>query len=177
DQDGEALIELMRAQGVDTGGIVVDTSRPTTTKTRMVAEGQYNTFPQQVARSDRQNRSPVALRIAETLANYVCEIGPDVDAVLLSDYRSGVLVPDVVAAARNANALSTVDSQGALASFDGLTLVKCNQAEAETYLGRALRSSDDRQEPLLELRQRLHCNQLVVTLGPEGAALAIDGEY
>lgn len=177
DEDGRALVDLMWAQGVDTGGIVIDRDRPTTTKTRMVAEGQYNTFPQQVARSDRQDRSPVATPIADSLVNYVREIGPSVDAVLLSDYRSGVLVPVVVAAAREANALSTVDSQGALASFDGLSLVKCNQAEAEAYLGVALKSRAERQEPLLELRRRLHCAQLVVTLGPEGAALAIDGDY
>jgi len=177
DEDGHALIELMQAQGVDTGGIVIDRGRPTTTKTRMVAEGQYNTFPQQVARSDRQERAPVKPPIAQNLMSYVREIGPEVDAVLLSDYRSGVLVPGVVAAARDANALSTVDSQGALANFDGLTLIKCNQAEAEKYLDRSLQSRDEREEPLLELRRRLHCAQLVVTLGPEGAALAIDGDY
>jgi rfaE bifunctional protein kinase chain/domain len=177
DADGRALIELMRAQGVDIDGIIVDRDRPTTTKTRMVAEGQYNTFPQQVARSDRQNRSPIAASIAERLLNYVRAVGTEVDAVLLSDYRSGVLVPDLIAAARDANALSTVDSQGALANFDGLTLVKCNQAEAEAYLGTSLQSRDERREPLLELRRRLHCAQLVVTLGPDGAALAIDGDY
>jgi len=177
DEDGHALIELMQAQEVDTSGIVIDRGRPTTTKTRMVAEGQYNTFPQQVARSDRQERAPVKPPIAQNLFSYVREIGPEVDAVLLSDYRSGVLVPGVVAAARDANSLSTVDSQGALANFDGLTLVKCNQAEAEKYLDRSLQSRAERQEPLLDLRRMLHCAQLVVTLGPEGAALAIDGDY
>jgi rfaE bifunctional protein kinase chain/domain len=177
DEDGHTLIELMQAQGVDVGGIVIDRGRPTTTKTRMVAEGQYNTFPQQVARSDRQERSPVKPPIAQNLISHVREIGPDVDAVLLSDYRSGVLVPGVVAAAREANALSTVDSQGALANFDGLSLVKCNQAEAEKYLERPLQSRAEREEPLLELRRMLHCAQLVVTLGPDGAALAIEGDY
>ncbi|HVX29084.1 MAG TPA: bifunctional ADP-heptose synthase [Nitrolancea sp.] len=177
DDAGHTLIELMQAQGVDTGGIVIDRGRPTTTKTRMVAEGQYNTFPQQVARSDRQDRSPVASPIAQNLMSYVREIGPEVDAVLLSDYRSGVLVPELIATARESNALSTVDSQGELASFDGLALVKCNQAEAEKYLGRTLRSRAEREEPLLELRRMLHSTQLVVTLGPDGAALAIDGDY
>jgi D-glycero-beta-D-manno-heptose-7-phosphate kinase len=177
DADGDALVNLMRAQGVDTDGIFVDQRRPTTTKTRLVAEGHYNTFPQQIARSDRQVRTPVAPDIADQLAAYIREIGPSVDAVLLSDYRSGVLVPDVIATARTANARSTVDSQGALASFAGLSLIKCNQAEAETYLQRSLKSADDRREPLMELRRRLDCERLVVTLGPDGAALAIDGAY
>jgi D-glycero-beta-D-manno-heptose-7-phosphate kinase len=177
DADGDALVNLMRAQGVETDGIFVDQRRPTTTKTRLVAEGHYNTFPQQIARSDRQVRTPVAPDIADQLAAYIREIGPSVDAVLLSDYRSGVLVPDVIATARTANARSTVDSQGALASFAGLSLIKCNQAEAETYLQRSLKSADDRREPLMELRRRLDCERLVVTLGPDGAALAIDGAY
>ena len=177
DADGETLVKLMRDQGVETDGIIVDQQRPTTTKTRLVAEGHYNTFPQQIARSDRQNRTPVALPIADRLSTYIRAIGPTVDAVLLSDYRSGVLVPDVIATARTSNSLSTVDSQGALASFAGLSLVKCNQAEAEAYLQRSLKNSDDRQEPLMELRRRLESERLVVTLGPDGAALAIDDSY
>ena len=177
DADGETLVKLMRDQGVETYGIIVDQQRPTTTKTRLVAEGHYNTFPQQIARSDRQNRTPVALPIADRLSTYIRAIGPTVDAVLLSDYRSGVLVPDVIATARTSNSLSTVDSQGALASFAGLSLVKCNQAEAEAYLQRSLKNSDDRQEPLMELRRRLQSERLVVTLGPDGAALAIDDSY
>lgn len=177
DADGETLINLMRSHGVETDGIVVDQRRPTTTKTRLVAEGHYNTFPQQIARSDRQDRTPVAPAIADQLSTYIRDIGPTADAVLLSDYRSGVLVSDVIATARTANALSTVDSQGALASFTGLSLVKCNQAEAEAYLQRSLQHADDRREPLMELRRRLECERLVVTLGPDGAALAIEDSY
>ena len=177
DADGETLINLMRSHGVETDGIVVDQRRPTTTKTRLVAEGHYNTFPQQIARSDRQDRTPVAPAIADQLSTYIRDIGPTADAVLLSDYRSGVLVSDVIATARTANALSTVDSQGALASFTGLSLVKCNQAEAEAYLQRSLQHADDRREQLMELRRRLECERLVVTLGPDGAALAIEDSY
>ena len=177
DADGETLINLMRSHGVETDGIFVDQGRPTTTKTRLVAEGHYNTFPQQIARSDRQDRTPVAPAIADQLSTYIRDIGPTADAVLLSDYRSGVLVSDVIATARTANALSTVDSQGALASFTGLSLVKCNQAEAEAYLQRSLQHADDRREPLMELRRRLECERLVVTLGPDGAALAIEDSY
>jgi rfaE bifunctional protein kinase chain/domain len=177
DDEGHKLVELMQRQGVDTAGVFVDSGRPTTTKTRMVAEGHYNTFPQQVARSDRQDRRPVAPAIAHGLAAFIREIGPTVDAVLLSDYRSGVLVPEVIEAARQVSALSTVDSHGALASFAGFSLVKCNQAEAESYLDTSLASRDARQGPLMDLRVRLNCERLVVTLGPEGAALAIDGAY
>lgn len=177
DDEGRKLVELLRRQGVDTSGIFVDRSRPTTTKTRLVAEGPYNVFPQQVARSDRQQRRPIDPDIAGQLALFIRDVGPTVDAILLSDYRSGVMTPEVIDAARSSTSLSTVDSQGALASFKGLSLVKCNQAEAETYLGHALSTPEERHDALTGLRHRLDCHRLVVTLGPDGAALAIDGEY
>ncbi len=177
DGEGRRLVDLLRLQGVDTSGVVVDASRPTTTKTRLVAEGPYNVFPQQVARSDRQQRRTIDSDIAARLVSIIGDIGPTVDAVLLSDYRSGVMTPDVIEAARRATSLSTVDSQGALASFTGLSLVKCNQAEAEDFLGHALTTREERQLALTDLRQQLGCHLLVVTLGPDGAALAIDGEY
>ena len=177
DDEGRQLLDLLRRQHIDTTGIFVDPSRPTTTKTRLVAEGPYNVFPQQVARSDRQQRNPISPVIASRLVDFIRKVGPDVDAILLSDYRSGVMVPEVIQAAKESTALSTVDSQGSLGSFAGLSLVKCNQAEAESYLDTSLSQSDARERSLTKLREELDCDRLVVTLGPEGAALAIEGEY
>ncbi len=177
DAEGRRLVELLQAQQVDTSGIFVDNSRPTTTKTRLVAEGPFNVFPQQVARSDRQTRDPLDSATTAKLVNFIREVGPTMDAILLSDYRSGVVVPEVIAASKEVARLSTVDSQGALNSFAGLDLVKCNQAEAEAYLGASLGTPEERRAALTSLRERLGCDRLVVTLGPDGAALAIDGEY
>lgn len=178
DPEGRLLCEMLRARGVNTEGILTDPTRPTTTKTRLVAEGPYNVFPQQVARVDRQDRAPIDGAIARSLAAFVEATGSEVDAILLSDYRSGVIVPEVIAAARATGKLTTVDSQGSLADFHGLGLVKCNQAEAEAYLETSLEESAVRQEQLTKLRERLDCERLVVTLGPAGAALVTsDGAY
>ena len=177
DAEGRRVIALLQSQQVDTSGIFVDATRPTTTKTRLVAEGPFNVFPQQVARSDRQQRDPLNGEITSKLVDFIRQVGPTVDAILLSDYRSGVVIPEVIEAVKDVAQLSTVDSQGALNSFTGLDLVKCNQAEAEAYLGAPLGTEADRRAVLTTLRQRLGCDRLVVTLGPEGAALAIDGHY
>jgi D-glycero-beta-D-manno-heptose-7-phosphate kinase len=84
----------------------------------------------------------------------------------------------VVGAALRATSLVTVDSQGSLADFRGLTLIKCNQAEAEFSLGESLDDPEDRRRLLTMLRHKLNCGRLVVTLGPAGAALAsCDGRY
>ncbi len=178
DAEGRRLRELLRGQGVHIDGIVTDPTRPTTTKTRLVAEGPYNVFPQQIVRVDRQNRCPVAGMMEQRLSDFVESMTGQVDAVLLSDYRSGVIVPGVITAAKRAAPLATVDSQGSLADFQGLALVKCNQAEAESYLKEPLQEIATRRKHLSVLREKLDCDRLVVTLGPGGAALArSDGAY
>ena len=175
DDEGRRILTLLHDHGVRTDGVLVDPTRPTTTKLRLVAEGPFNVLPQQVGRVDRQDRRPIDPSLAGRLATFVETIGSRVDAVLLSDYRSGVVVPDVIAAARRAARLATVDSQGSLADFAGLALVKCNQAEAEAYLGEPLDDGARRRSALSRLRDRLDCERLVVTLGPAGAALAERG--
>jgi rfaE bifunctional protein kinase chain/domain len=177
DDEGRHLCRLLQERGIHAEGVLTDPSRPTTTKTRIVAEGPFNVFPQQLVRVDRQDRRPIDGAIARSLAAFVEATAARVDAVLLSDYRSGVIVSDVIVAARAASPLATVDSQGSLADFRGLGLIKCNQTEAEEYLGRPL-DGDGRRELLTALRERLDCRRLVVTLGPAGAALATDdGAY
>jgi rfaE bifunctional protein kinase chain/domain len=175
DDEGRTVRALLRERGVNTDGVLIDPSRPTTTKTRIVAEGAFNVFPQQIVRLDHQRRDAVAGPMAHQMAAFIGELAPSVDAILLSDYRSGVIVPEVIEAARDSGRLATVDSQGSLADFKGLALVKCNQHEAESYLGQPLTEREERERLLRRLRGRLDCERLVVTLGPEGAAL-VDGD-
>jgi rfaE bifunctional protein kinase chain/domain len=178
DPEGRRLRDLMRGHGVCVDGILTDPTRPTTTKTRLVAEGPYNVFPQQLARVDRQDRQPVGSEMERLLVDFVESMKGQIDAVLLSDYRSGVIVSGIIAASKRAAPLATVDSQGSLADFRGLALVKCNQAEAEAYLSEPLQETATRQMHLTRLREKLDCDRLVVTFGPGGAALArADGSY
>lgn len=175
DGEGQRLRDLLRGQGVHVDGVLTDPTRPTTTKTRLVAEGPYNVFPQQIVRVDRQSRWPVVGKMEQRLVDFVESMAGHCDAVLLSDYRSGVIVPGVIAAAKRATSLATVDSQGSLADFRGLALVKCNQAEAESYLNEPLQETTTRRKHLTLLREKLDCERLVVTLGPGGAALVSAG--
>jgi D-glycero-beta-D-manno-heptose-7-phosphate kinase len=178
DVEGQRLRGLLAAARIEQAGIIVDSTRPTTTKTRVVAEG-FLLFPQQIVRVDRQERSPASPDIERALSAAIH--ATHCDAILISDYRSGVVTEQVVAAVREVQAvrgvLTTVDSQGELAKFGGFDLVKCNQAEAEALLGHALGDRAARERELSALRERLDCRCLVVTRGGDGASLASDGEY
>lgn len=178
DPEGQCLRRLLVESGVDTSGVIVDPSRPTTVKTRVVAEGFF-LFPQQVVRIDRQDRSPVPPAAEAALRAIVDAAG--CDAVLVSDYRSGVvtepLVATVAARQERDGLLTTVDSQGELEKFAGFGLVKCNQGEAEQVLGHPLGDREERAVDLATLRGRLGCRTLVVTRGGEGASLAGEDGY
>jgi D-glycero-beta-D-manno-heptose-7-phosphate kinase len=172
DAEGERVRALLAEQGIDHSGVVVDPTRPTTVKLRVVAEG-FLLFPQQIVRVDRQVRAPAPTDIERVLGAIVQ--GTQCDAILVSDYRSGVVTEQLVGVVREVQAvrgtLTTVDSQGELGKFSGFDLVKCNQGEAEAVLGHALDHTTQREEALITLRERLGCRNLVVTRGGEGASL------
>ncbi len=174
DGGGRQLSEMLAARGVDVAGLVVDPQRPTITKTRIVAQGE-SVFPQQVARIDRVDRSPLSAEVEQSVINYLKLVAPHVDAILFSDYKCGVVNEAVIAAglelAKAAGKLVTVDSQGDLTKFRGATLVKCNQQEAENFLRRELRSENDYETALRFLKDELETQTVIITRGGDGIAL------
>jgi D-glycero-beta-D-manno-heptose-7-phosphate kinase len=172
DPEGDSLQQLLLAEGIGTEGVLTDPGRPTTVKTRVVAEGAFNVFPQQISRIDRQDRSLLSADIEQQLIDAIRETADSVDAILISDYRSGVVTHSLIDAVRRSENFSTVDSQGALRDFTGLDLIKCNQAEAEQVLGRKLADSAIRKTLLTDLHRELETSRLIVTLGGEGAAIS-----
>jgi rfaE bifunctional protein kinase chain/domain len=174
DEAGQTLLAKLREAGIGTEGVVTDPSRPTTTKTRIVAQGSLR-FPQQLARIDRLDRRPMAGEVEKAIVAHLEALVPQVDAVLISDYRTGVASEAVVVAtlelARQHRKLATVDSQGNLHKFSGFDLVKCNQREAETVLGRFLACEDDFQQAQQQLLAELGVQAILITRGPEGMSL------
>lgn len=178
DGEGRRVAQLLREAGIDADHLLVDGSRPTTVKTRVVAEGFF-LFPQQIVRIDRQERSPITPDIERRLNRSIR--AADGEAVLVSDYRSGVATAVVVDAVRDfqqvRGALTAVDSQGELTKFTGFDLIKCNQGEAEAVLGAPLEDAGRRDQRLRELRGELDTRCLVVTRGAAGAAVVTDDDY
>ncbi|HEY85201.1 MAG TPA: ribokinase, partial [Chloroflexi bacterium] len=85
---GQELRSQLEAFAIDANGLIVDESRCTTQKTRIVSQGR---FPQQLARFDRVDRHPPNAEIEAAVIHQIQAIAPGVDAVLISDYRSGML--------------------------------------------------------------------------------------
>jgi rfaE bifunctional protein kinase chain/domain len=143
----------------------------TATKTRILAQGYTGGLygRQQVLRVDRV--PPLPPEAVARCAAQVAELGPRHDAVLISDYRGGVVSDATVAAARSTGRPIAVDSQGELRRFCGANLVKINQAEAQAALG-----ATDVLGLAGRLRRELEVHSLVVTLGADGMAVFTEEE-
>src|SRR5687768_16357743 len=99
DTAGHELKSELEGYGVQVEGLVVDRSRPTITKKRIVAQVTPSML-QQVARVDHIDRTPINGDVERTLISAIEEILLRYDAVLASNYKSGTLTPAVVGRTR-----------------------------------------------------------------------------
>jgi D-beta-D-heptose 7-phosphate kinase/D-beta-D-heptose 1-phosphate adenosyltransferase len=138
DAAGE-LRRLAEAEGL-TVDLVVDPSRPTTVKTRVLAQGQ------QMLRIDEEAAHPAEGAMRAQLRAAVARRLADCDVVVVSDYAKGVLTggiaAELVALGRAAGKPVFVDPK--LADFDayrGASVVSPNAKELAEAVG--LRAGDD----------------------------------
>lgn len=176
DSAGKILKEALKAEGADISGIVIDPSRPTTRKTRIVAHSQ------QVLRIDREQTYPVTNEIARKLLDRMHSELQGADAIVISDYNKGVLTHATasvaVKTAREAGLLLTANPKPQTVHFlQGAPFVQLNQIETESaaaLLGILVpRNGGDTfsEEVGEQLRSRLELHNLLVTRGSKGLTL------
>ncbi len=175
DPGGELLRRELEDLGVGTRGLVATDERPTTVKTRILARRQ------QVVRFDREQDGDVSEPLAGALGRAVDELSADTDVLVMEDYNKGVLVPAViraVVAAAERRGIPTVVDPKRLRFWDyrGVTVFKPNAKELSDALGEPLRPDDTGW--MEEVRSRLGCRDLLLTLGEHGMALRTEeGEF
>ncbi len=134
DSHAEELKAALKACGVDTGGLVDDHSRPTTTKTRVIAAHQ------QVVRIDEESTEPISAFLADAILASVKQSIGEADAVVISDYAKGFLTPrllkGVIGEASRTGKRVFADPKGADATrYRGAFLLKPNRLELGLLTG------------------------------------------
>lgn len=169
------LREKLDERGIDVTGLVIDRDKPTTLKTRIMAQMGLR-FPQQVARVDTISRKPIGQFIEAALLQRLQQRIEAVDAVLISDYQNGLLTPNLISLVKQLTANQVpliVDTQGALDKYDGFDIVKCNADDASEFLGTYLKTDDEFAVAANELMKRLAVKTAIfITRGAEGVTVA-----
>ena len=130
DQYGERLLADLKSRGADVSDVIVDPSRPTTHKVRIIAGRQ------QLLRIDTERADPLSPALAGEVRDRLRAGLAQVDAVLAADYAKGVLSeaslpPDLIAQARESGRPFCADPKPAnIQLFRGASLVSPNEVEA-----------------------------------------------
>ncbi len=179
DLPGQQLRQAISELGMHQEGLFTDRTRPTSTKTRILA-GSPQIVQQQVVRIDRVDTSEVREPCKQQIIDYIQHVLPNMDAVVLADYENGVISPDIIQTciplARELNKVIVVDSHGSLFRFQGVTALTPNQPEAELTLGMTIRSQAELDEAGQRLLDGSKARSVLVTRGGEGMSLFVVGE-
>ncbi len=170
DEAGAAIAQALEQIETLDAELLTRTGGITTVKTRFVSS-LHDTH---LLRADREDTSALDEALEDALIARVRARLPRVDAVILSDYRKGVLSPRVVSAisalAGAAQKPIVVDPKG----FDydhyaGVCALTPNLAELGQALGGAVKNDDDAVAAAgRKLIDRLGCGALLVTRGDKG---------
>jgi rfaE bifunctional protein kinase chain/domain len=179
DEPARRLIESLHS-GVDHRHVMRVPGRGTTIKTRILAGGIHSA-KQQVVRIDRvgQEADDAARAALERAA--IAAIN-SADAIILSDYGSGLITPALAGRLREAMKRADrvvpvlVDTRYKLLDYHDLTACTPNESEVEHALG--VRINDDPQ--VLEraghdILQRTGMRAVLITRGSRGMALFVPG--
>jgi rfaE bifunctional protein kinase chain/domain len=165
--------------GVERTHVIRSRAYRTPVKTRILAGGVH-AARQQIVRIDRESGWPLDESVSRAIAQKIGAAVEGCDAVLLSDYGSGLVTPALALAVRKAAAASArrrpipvlIDSRYRLLEYRGLTTCTPNESEVEQLLG--IRIDDDTEA--LEragraLLRRTGMQAVLVTRGSRGMAL------
>jgi D-beta-D-heptose 7-phosphate kinase/D-beta-D-heptose 1-phosphate adenosyltransferase len=170
DTPAERLAHELELAGVKSDGLVVDPTRPTTIKSRVVSGSQH------IVRFDRESDAPLNRPTRARVLQQVRDRLPEADALLISDYAKGVvsrgLVREVLAIAGRLKKVVAVDPKVQhLPLFRGVAVVAPNHHEAAAAARIQVRNEADLVRVGRRLLRRLQVRALLITRGEQGMSL------
>ena len=170
DIHGEQLLTLMSERGMNVESVTGDTNRPTTVKTRVIANSQ------QVVRTDFESLDELSNESLEAVQASVLKNIKDVDAIILADYNKGLfsekMIGSILSIANENNVPVYVDPKhDHFYLFKGVRLFKPNADEFDQAMNSANIEDGGR-----ALQKILDVEFVLVTLGASGMLLTTADE-
>jgi rfaE bifunctional protein kinase chain/domain len=171
---GQELARILQTKSVFTAGLIVDNSRPTITKTRVMAGGQA-TVRQQVVRIDKEKKQALDAAVEQAAQDYIASVLPNMQGVVISDYGSNTVTPRMIAyvltACRKAGVPCIVDSRYNIMAYAGVTVVKQNESEASAAVGYDIVDQATLIRAGRTILEKLDAQAVLITRGPDGLTL------
>ena len=170
----DELKNILKRRKVHVEGIVTDKTRPTISKTRVIAGGRA-TVSQQIVRIDKEDKDPPSKKVEAALIAKLDKLLPNIDGIVLSDYGSATITKAVktliINQAGKRKIPSVVDSRYNIGDYEGVGYVKQNDSELATFVGRPVKDMTSLISAGTELLQKLNSNGILITRGEAGMSL------
>jgi D-beta-D-heptose 7-phosphate kinase / D-beta-D-heptose 1-phosphate adenosyltransferase len=168
--DGKILVDMLKKLNVNIKGIIQDSQRHTTRKTRIIASNQH------VLRIDRETRKEISQNTFELIVKNLENQIPQTDMVLVSDYGKGTLIKPLltrlVEICKSNKKMIIVDPKGLdFKKYSGVTLITPNKKEAS--LASSMEIIDDQSlfQAAIFLLEKVKLEKLLITCGKDGMML------
>ncbi len=171
DLKGDEFIDLLKDQGMETGGIIQSSDRITTTKFRVIGNKV------QMLRVDEETDKELNAEDKETLLSHFLKIieNEKIDVIVFQDYDKGVISAEIISAvvdkARQLSIPIAVDPKKKnFNSYKNVTLFKPNLKELKEGLNVEFENSDDEalKNAVIKLKNELRSGIILLTLSEYG---------
>jgi D-beta-D-heptose 7-phosphate kinase/D-beta-D-heptose 1-phosphate adenosyltransferase len=173
DAMGKKFISEIKRLGTHTGGIVTERGRPTTVKTRIIADHR-----QQVVRYDHEDRAEASPQSRKKLLSYLTASCDGAGALIISDYAKGAVpnsvLKDVLQWAHVKKMLVCTDHPNPhnYALYKNrVTVITPNKKEAAQISGIEIVNEETLIRAGRALRANLGCEAVLITRGEDGMSL------
>lgn len=170
DAAADQLRTLLHDRGISSDFLVLDRSRKTTIKTRIMAHNQ------QVVRADRETRHELHEEVEREVFARLEAVAGEIKAVIISDYGKGMitlpLLQKVVALCREKDLYLAVDPKEThFHNYRQVSLITPNHHEAGFAYGRRVNNMDDLLVVGHGLLDKLQAKAILITRGADGMSL------
>jgi rfaE bifunctional protein kinase chain/domain len=170
DDSGRVLTSIVAESGFPGDGILIDATRPTTVKTRVIANHQH------VVRVDREVKQEIQQGMQAKILDVLKRSSGSLDAIIIEDYNKGVvtrdLIHELVGFAQQHNIIVTVDPKfNNFFEYKHVTVFKPNRKETEEALGVRLDDRASIEKAGRTLIEKLKAENVLLTLGERGMSL------
>ncbi len=175
DANASIFKDLVNKANMHGSFLINDSSRPTTTKTRVISSDQ------QIVRIDKESKETISDELEQTLFASLENNINNIDAIILEDYNKGVLsgtlIRKIIELAKKKNIVITVDPKFEnFFNYKNVTVFKPNLKETEDSFGIKITSKNDIEQIGFKLLEKLNSKYILLTLGADGMAIFENGK-
>ena len=174
DEAGRALRAIVTENKFPVEGLLVDSTRPTTVKTRVIAHHQH------VVRVDREVKHDISEQMQGKVLDVLRKNVKSIDAIIIEDYNKGVIVKnlihEIIDFAKRSGLIVAVDPKfNNFFEYKNVTVFKPNRKETEEALGVRLHDQGSVERAAKTLLEKLQAESVLLTLGEQGMTLVERG--